>query len=302
MIWRCRELAFDFGGRARVMGVLNLTPDSFSDGGRFMDPAAALAHARGMIREGAEMIDLGAESTRPGSAAVPADEQWRRLEPVLGPLVAELRGPLAGEARGADPGAAGEPTRTAVALSIDTSSAEVAGRALEAGAHVINDVTALGEPRMAEVIARAGAGVVLMHMRGTPATMQADPHYEDVAREVAAWLAGRLERAALAGIAAERIALDPGIGFGKTTRHNLELIARLRELAALGRPIVVGASRKRFLGEITGKPVDERLAAGLAAVAIAAFEGASVIRTHDVAATARAIAVARALREAARSE
>jgi dihydropteroate synthase len=280
MIWRCRSVTFDLQERVLVMGVLNLTPDSFSDGGRFMDPAAALDHARAMIDQGADLLDLGAESTRPGAEPVAAREQWRRLEPVLAALAAGTR----------------------EVLSIDTANAEVAARALEAGAHVINDVSALSDPGMAGAVAAAGAGLVLMHMRGTPATMQQDPLYDDVSREVAAWLTARLERAVGRGIAAESVALDPGIGFGKTTRHNLELIARIGELAALGRPVVLGASRKRFIGELTGAPVGERLWGGLAAQAIAAFSGAQVIRTHDVAATVAALAVARALREAARSE
>ena len=282
MIWRCRDVRFDLAARVLVMGVLNLTPDSFSDGGRWTDPAAALDHARGMIRDGADLVDLGAESTRPGAAPVAAEEQWRRLSPVLVPLVRDVDG------------------SGRVAISVDTASAAVAERALAAGAHVVNDVTALGDPGMAELVAGRGAGIVLMHMQGLPAHMQEDPRYDDVVREVTLWLSTRLMRATAAGIEAERIVLDPGIGFGKTTRHNLELIARLPELARLGHPVMIGASRKRFLGELSGQAVEGRLAAGLAANAIAAFEGVSIVRTHDVAATVQALAVARALREARR--
>jgi dihydropteroate synthase len=278
MRWTCGARNFDLERRVLVMGVINLTPDSFSDGGRFTDPATALAHARTLIDEGADLLDLGAESTRPGSSRVPADEQWRRLEPVLHALAAEGR----------------------ACISVDTASARVASLAIEAGAEVINDVTALGDPEMAGVLARSRAGVVLMHMLGTPATMQSDPRYEDCAREVASFLAGRLEQAERAGIAPLRVALDPGIGFGKTVRHNLELIARLQEIAALGRPVMVGASRKGFLGSLLDLPVDQRLEGGLAAHAVAVFQGARIVRTHDVAATSRAVRVALALAGAGR--
>jgi dihydropteroate synthase len=276
MRWRCREHTFELDDRALVMGVLNVTPDSFSDGGRFFDPDAAIAHGRALLEEGADVIDVGAESTRPGSEPVPAEEQWRRLGPVLATLSGE-------------PGAR---------LSVDTSSAVVARQALAVGAGVINDVTALSDPEMAGVVADSGAGLVLMHMRGRPADMQRDPAYRDAPREVAEWLAGRLAQARDEGIAEDALALDPGIGFGKTLEHNLELIARLDELVALGRPIVVGVSRKSFLGKILDLPVDQRLESGLAAAAIAVFQGAAVIRAHDVAATRRAVAIAAAIREA----
>jgi dihydropteroate synthase len=271
--WTCRDRAFELGGRALVMGVVNVTPDSFSDGGRHLDPAAALAHARAQLAAGADLVDLGAESTRPGAAPVPPEEQWRRLEPVIVPLAAER----------------------SACLSVDTSSAWVAERALDAGARVVNDVTALGDPRMGGVVAARGAGLVLMHMQGTPATMQQAPRYDDVVGEVSAMLGERLARARAAGVADACLAIDPGIGFGKTLEHNLALLARLDALAAHGRPIVVGASRKGFLGALTGRPVDERLEAGLAAHAIAVFAGAHVVRTHDVAATVSALRVAEAL-------
>jgi dihydropteroate synthase len=276
IVWRCRDRSFDLGERSLVMGVLNVTPDSFSDGGRYFAPEAALARGRELIGQGADLIDLGAESTRPGSASVPADEQWRRLEPVLGTLVRE----------------------TGVTISVDTSSAQVARRALEAGARIVNDITALGDPDMAPVVAAAGAGLVLMHMQGTPADMQRDPRYDDPAREVTALLAARMEVASRAGVGAEHIALDPGIGFGKRERHSLELIARVETLGALGRPVVIGASRKSFIGRLLGLEVDQRVEAGLAVAAIAVFLGARIVRTHDVPATVRAVRMADVLRGA----
>ncbi len=293
MLWRCRDHAFDLGEHTLVMGVVNVTPDSFSDGGRFLEAPAAIAHARRLIAEGAELIDLGAESTRPGAAPIPAQEQLRRLLPVFEAL-AEEKG---------------------VCLSVDTSSAAVAARALEAGASVVNDVTALGDPAMAPVVVAARAGIVLMHMRGTPRTMQADPRYADAVREVREWLAARLESARCQGVSPERVALDPGIGFGKTPRHNFELLARLDELVAHGRPIVVGVSRKSFLGKrgtavgtgafaadapLPDLPTDQRLEGGLAATAVAVFLGARIVRTHDVAATVRAVRIAEQLRAAKR--
>ncbi len=278
MIWRCRERVFDLSARTLVMGVVNVTPDSFSDGGRFFAPGAAIARARVLLAEGADLLDLGAESTRPGAAPVPPAEQLRRLVPVLQALAAE-------------PGAC---------VSVDTTSAEVACRALELGAHVVNDVTALGDPAMGGIVAGAGAGLVLMHMRGTPATMQQDPRYDDVSREVRDELARKLDCARQAGIAEDRVALDPGIGFGKSVRHNYELLARLPELAALGRPVTIGVSRKSFLGLTLRLPVDQRLEGGLAAAAVAVFQGARIVRTHDVQPTLRAVRVADELRAARR--
>lgn len=276
--WRCRDRVFDLSDRTLIQGIVNVTPDSFSDGGRTLEPAAAIEHAGRLLDEGADLIDLGAESTRPGAAPVPAAEQLRRLEPVLEAL-----------------------RDRSAAVSVDTASAEVGRRALALGACAINDVTALGDPAMAGVIAGSGAGVVLMHMRGTPATMQQDPHYQDAAGEIAAWLGARCQAAVRAGIAEDCIALDPGIGFGKTARHNLELIARLDQLTALGRPVLVGISRKSFLAGPEGAPPQERLEAGLAAAAVAVFLGARIVRTHDVAATRRALQIANPLREARRS-
>jgi dihydropteroate synthase len=288
MLWRCRDRVFDLGDRTLVMGIVNVTPDSFSDGGRYLDPAAAIAHARRLIEEGAEVIDLGAESTRPGAAPVPAEEQLRRLLPVIEAL-------------------AGDPVAS---LSVDTSNAAVAAKALGAGARIVNDVTALGDPGMAPLVAESRAGVVLMHMRGTPRTMQLDPRYDDVAREVGDWLGERLALARREGVEPERVTLDPGIGFGKTPRHNFELLARLDELARHGRPLVVGVSRKSFLGKGTGPagegggppdlPPEQRLEGGLAATAVAVLLGARVVRTHDVAATVRAVRIADRLRAARR--
>lgn len=274
MRWRCRDRAFDLTDRALVMGVLNVTPDSFSDGGRHFEPAAAIARGQELIAEGADLIDVGAESTRPGAEPVPAAEQWRRLEPVLRELARE----------------------PAACLSVDTASSEVAARALDAGARLVNDVTALADPGMAKVVAAAGAGAVLMHMKGTPADMQRDPRYDDAPVEVAAWLGERLEWARSRGIDEECLAVDPGIGFGKALGHNLALLSRLDRIAALGRPVVVGVSRKSFIGRLLDAPVDQRLEGGLAAAAVAVFLGAAVVRTHDVAATRRAVAIAAAIR------
>jgi dihydropteroate synthase len=274
--WQCGATRFDLTARALVMGVVNVTPDSFSDGGRFLDPEAALTHARALLDQGADLIDLGAESTRPGSDPVAPEEQWRRLAPVLEPL-ARI------------PGAC---------VSVDTASAWVAERAVAAGAKVVNDVSALGDSEMAGVVAQAGAGLILMHMRGEPRTMQADPHFQDVRREVSAFLIERARAAEAAGVAKAAIALDPGIGFGKTLAHNLALLAGVGELAEHGYPVVIGASRKSFLGRLLDHPVEDRLAGGLAIAAITAFAGARIVRTHDVAATLDAVKVAAALRGA----
>jgi dihydropteroate synthase len=260
--------------RPSVMGVVNVTPDSFSDGGRNFRSDDAIAAARRMVEEGAAIVDVGGESTRPGSEGVSLDEELRRVLPVL-------------------EGLAGD-----VPVSIDTSKAEVARRALELGAELVNDVTALrGDPATAEVVAGAGAYLCLMHMRGEPRSMQAEPRYEDVASDVAAFLAERLEFAVAAGIAEERICLDPGIGFGKTVEQNFELLRRLDVLLALGRPVVIGFSRKSSLGRLLGDPeaTTGPLSASLAA-AVAAYErGATILRVHDVRETVEALTVARAV-------
>jgi dihydropteroate synthase len=256
------------------MGVLNVTPDSFSDGGRFLAAEAAVRHGRELVAEGAEIVDIGGESTRPGARPVALEEEVARIEPV----VAGLAG-------------------SGAQISIDTSKAAVARAALDAGATLVNDVTALrGDPEMAALVAERDAEVCLMHMLGEPRTMQEDPRYEDVVGEVKAFLAERLEFALSHGIAEERVLLDPGIGFGKTAEHNLELLRRLRELADLGRPIVIGTSRKGFLGRIApGAPSpDERLPGTIATNVLAFERGARVFRVHDVAPVRDALAVAAA--------
>jgi dihydropteroate synthase len=250
------------------MGIVNVTPDSFSDGGRYLDAEAAIAHGLKLLADGADVLDVGGESTRPGAAAVGAAEEEKRVLPVVEALaVAGAR------------------------VSVDTSKAAVAAAALAAGASIVNDVTALGDPEMAGVCAGAGCDLVLMHMKGTPRTMQDDPSYEDVVAEVREFLAGRLATAEAAGIDPDQVWLDPGIGFGKTVDHNLELIARIDRIADLGRPVVVGASRKTFIGAITGRPVDERLGGSIAAGLAAVAGGADVLRVHDVAETVDALRV-----------
>jgi dihydropteroate synthase len=257
----------------KLMGVVNVTPDSFSDGGLYLDPEAAIAHGRGLAAAGAEILDVGGESTRPGAKRVPAEEEMRRVLPVIEGL-----------------------SDLDCRLSVDTSKAPVAEAALEAGAEIVNDVSALrGDPGMAPLCAERGATVVLMHMRGDPQTMQDDPRYDDVVGEVKAFLAERLEAATAAGIADERVWLDPGIGFGKTAAHNMELLRRLAELRELGRPLVIGTSRKSFIGRIDGSGAGERLGGTIASSVLAAAEGAEVLRVHDVAEVRQALAVATAI-------
>jgi dihydropteroate synthase len=257
-----------------IMGVVNVTPDSFSDGGRFLDPGAAIAHGLELQNEGADILDIGGESTRPGADPVPEAEELRRVVPVISGLIS-----------------AGVTAR----ISIDTTKAAVAAAALEAGATLVNDVSALrADPELAGLVADTGADVCLMHMLGEPRTMQSDPRYGDVVAEVKAFLVQRMAFAIGRGIAKERIMLDPGIGFGKTGEHNLELLRRLEEIAAIGRPVVIGTSRKSFLGRITGREVDDRLAATIASNVIAFERGASVFRVHDVAPVRDALMVAAA--------
>lgn len=255
------------------MGVVNVTPDSFSDGGRFFDFEQAVAHGAQLIAEGADLLDIGGESTRPGAAAVDVDEELARVIP----LVRALRG------RG-------------VPISVDTSKPEVMRVALAEGASVVNDVRALQSPGALEAVAATDCGVVLMHMQGEPGTMQLAPRYDDVVREVAGFLRARRDALAAAGVARERIALDPGFGFGKTVAHNFALLARLHELTALGQPLLVGLSRKSMLGHVTGRAVDARVHASVAAAVLAAERGARIVRVHDVAATRDALAVWQALR------
>ena len=250
-------------GELAVMGVVNVTPDSFSDGGLYLDAGNAIEHALELEREGASILDIGGESTRPGANPVSESEELRRVIPVLEAL-----------------SAAGSRAQ----LSIDTSKAAVARAALEAGASLVNDVTALrGDPEMAELVAVSGADCCLMHMLGEPRTMQQDPRYDDVVSDIKAFLEERMRFATDHGVAESRIALDPGIGFGKTTEHNLELLRRLDELVALGRPIVIGTSRKSFLGKITARPVEDRIAATIATNVVAYERGARIFRVHDVA-------------------
>ena len=258
----------------RLMGVVNVTPDSFSDGGRYLDPEAAIAHGLALAAEGAAILDVGGESTRPGAAPVPADEELHRVLPVIEGLAA-----------------AGHEAK----ISVDTSKAAVAAEAIRAGATMVNDVTALrGDPGMVEVVANAGADCCLMHMLGEPRTMQKDPRYDDVVAEVKAFLEDRLAFAVAAGIAEERVILDPGIGFGKTAAHNLELLARLRELVAIGPPVMIGTSRKSFIGRLTGRGVDERLAGTIASCVVAYEHGARVFRVHEVGPVSDALTVAAA--------
>jgi dihydropteroate synthase len=260
-----------------VMGVLNVTPDSFSDGGLHASVHAAVAHGERMVEEGAAIVDVGGESTRPGAPPVPAQEEIDRVVPVIERLASRIRVPI----------------------SVDTSKPEVMRAAIEAGAQMINDVRALQVPGALVTAASTGAAVCLMHMRGEPASMQADPHYRDVVAEVRAFLASRVAACSVAGIPRERICIDPGIGFGKRTEHNLALLARLGELADPGQPLLVGVSRKSLVGIITGRPAGGRLAGSVAFAALAVAHGAAIIRAHDVAATVDAVKVASALRRAA---
>jgi len=274
--WRCRDRTLELGARTLVMGVLNVTPDSFSDGGRYLDTARAIEHGLALARDGADILDIGGESTRPGAEAVGLEEELKRVIPVIEALREQ----------------------TGCVLSADTRKAAVAAKALAAGAHIINDVSALtADPDMAAVVRGEGAGVVLMHMRGQPKTMQDDPRYADVVAEVADYLRARCERLAESGLARETLAVDPGIGFGKSLEHNLRLLARLNELVRLGRPVVVGLSRKSFLGKITGREARDRLAGSLAAAAYAIVRGAHVIRVHDAKESCDAARVVDILRE-----
>jgi len=265
-----RTILGDDDSIPKVMGIVNLTPDSFSEGGRTLDPSDSVAHARRLVADGADLLDLGGESSRPGSLPVALDEELRRVVPVVEALSSQVTVPI----------------------SIDTTKAEVASRALRAGALIINDISALGaDPEMVDVAARSGAGVVLMHMQGVPRTMQVDPRYNDVVTEVHDFLAYRLEWAESRGISRERIAIDPGIGFGKTREHNLQILRNLDRYANLGCVILIGTSRKGFLGSVTGRPVSERAAASVASSLAACLRGARVVRVHDVAPMVDAIRV-----------
>jgi dihydropteroate synthase len=262
-----------------LMGIVNATPDSFSDGGRFLDVSAAVAQAERLAAEGADLVDLGGESTRPGAPPVPAEEELRRVLPV----VERLR-------------AGGFP----LPISVDTYKGTVARAALRAGADLVNDVTGLSDPDLARAVVEAGAPVVLMHTRGTPADMQDRAVYDDVTADVARELRDVLARAEAAGIPRDRIVLDPGIGFAKTAEQGVELLARVGELRALGCPLLVGPSRKSFIGRVTGAPVRDRLPGTLAAVTACVLAGVELLRVHDVGPARQAALVAAALRDAAR--
>jgi dihydropteroate synthase len=277
-LWTIRGQTLDLTDRALVMGIVNVTPDSFSDGGRWSDASAAVDHALALVAEGADVLDIGGESTRPDSDPVPAEEEIRRVLPVVEGLAKQTSAPL----------------------SIDTMKAEVARRCLDAGAHIINDVTALtGDPDMPDVVRQYDAGAVLMHMQGTPKDMQENPAYDDVVATISDYFGARLKTLEKQGISSAKLALDPGIGFGKTFEHNMEILARLDEFARWERPILLGVSRKGFLGQITGRPRNER------AVATAAIGGwalarnaARIFRVHDVGAMRDVVRVAAAMQAA----
>jgi dihydropteroate synthase len=241
------------------MGILNVTPDSFSDGGQFLDASRAIAHGLKLREEGADIVDVGGESTRPGAAGVPLDEELKRVMPVIEAL-----------------------RREGVAVSIDTMKPEVMRAAIDAGCAVVNDVNAFRAPGAVEAVAASGVSLIAMHMQGTPATMQKEPHYDDVAAEVTGYLLARAEALASAGVARERIAIDPGFGFGKTLAHNKALFRALPRMAGLGYPLVVGVSRKKLIGDLTGRGPGERAAGSVAAALLAAQNGASMVRVHDV--------------------
>jgi dihydropteroate synthase len=277
--WRLRDRTLNPSRRPLILGIVNVTPDSFSDGGRFLDPSAAVAHGLELVRQGADLLDVGGESTRPGSQPVPADVELDRVLPVVRGLA----------------------DRAGVPVSVDTSKASVARACLEAGAAIVNDVTGLrGDPDMPAVVRDFQAAVIVMHMLGTPATMQDDPRYGDVVGEVGAFFEERLQTLTAAGIALDCIALDPGIGFGKTLEHNLALLAHLTEFGRFGRPLCLGVSRKGLLGKLTGRPVGERVAGGLAVLLHTLARGATqVVRVHDVAETRYALDVWAAIESAA---
>lgn len=266
---------FNFSNRTYVMGILNITPDSFYDGGRYLAPEAALNRANQMIEEGADILDIGAESTRPGAEPVPPKEQLRRLLPVLQPLTKKVRVPI----------------------SIDTSSSQVARAVLNEGAMIINDISGLRfDPKLAGVCARHNARLILMHIRGRPRTMQRNPVYQDLMEEIVNGLRISVQKALDAGIKPQNLFVDPGIGFGKTAEHNLEILRRLSELQTLGLPIVIGPSRKSFIGQTLNLPPEERLEGTIAACIVAALNGANIVRVHDVLPIRRALSLLDAIR------
>lgn len=270
----CRGKTLTLGARTYVMGILNVTPDSFSDGGCYLDVQQAVAHAKSMVAEGATLIDIGGESSRPGASPVSIDEELARVIPVICAIVGAVD----------------------VLISVDTYKSEVARQALEAGAHLINDITALrGDPAMASVVAEMEAGLILMHIKGTPRTMQKAPQYDDVVGEVCASLQESIQTAEAADVAADRIIVDPGIGFGKTAEHNIELLKRLTEFRSLNKPLLIGTSRKSFIGTVLGLPVTARVEGTAATVCWAITHGADIVRVHDVKANVRAAEMTDAL-------
>lgn len=274
MLFKARKFEFRFPRPALVMGIVNVTPDSFSDGGKFLQSEAAVAHAVELVAEGADILDIGGESTRPGAAPVDETEEMRRVLPVISALAGQVKVPL----------------------SVDTAKPAVAEAALAAGASIVNDIAANRSDReMWRVAVNAGAGYVCMHMLGTPASMQLQPEYLDVVAEVGDFFSERLERLAEAGLKPEQVALDPGIGFGKTAEHNLQLLAGLQSLTRFGRPLLVGVSRKSFIGKTLGAEVGQRLPASLACAGWAVEHGAQIIRAHDVAETVQAVRMTEAL-------
>jgi dihydropteroate synthase len=276
MRFQARQHQFEFPRSPVLMGIVNVTPDSFSDGGRFLDSGRAVEHALQLAAEGAEILDIGGESTRPGAASVSVSDELARVIPVIQAL-----------ARQTD--------RT---ISIDTQKPEVAEAAVAAGAAIINDIAAhRTDPAMWESVARTGAGYICMHMQGTPQTMQESPHYADVVTEVREFFEDRLQRLIAVGVRPEQVALDVGIGFGKTVEHNVALLAAISSFQMLGRPLVLGVSRKSFIGKLAGSLTDDRLAGSIAATMMAVHDGVQLVRTHDVAATRQALQVVTAIRQ-----
>jgi dihydropteroate synthase len=272
--FRARGKAFELGAKTWLIGVVNVTPDSFFNGGLYFEPARAIERALAMAAEGADIIDIGGESSRPGSSPIPAKEEKKRILPVIEILK----------------------QKKDVLISVDTSKAEVAESALAAGADIINDISAgRFDPRMLPLAARSGAGLILMHMKGTPRTMQIAPHYEDVTGEVKAFLKDRLEAAESCGVSRENIILDPGIGFGKTLEHNLALLNNLGSLSDLRRPLLIGVSRKSFIGKVLKLEAPDRLEGTIAASIVSLLRGASLLRVHDILPVKRAVAVAEAI-------
>jgi len=259
--FRIKGGELELGQRTLLMGVLNVTPDSFSDGGLYFDRQLAIERALQMVEEGADIIDIGGESTRPFSEPTPLEEELRRVIPVIEAVAPKI----------------------SIPISIDTYKAKVAFEALQAGASIVNDISGLRfDPEMVKIVAESGAGLIVMHIKGTPKTMQLDPHYDDVMDEIKSYLKESIEKAESEGVHPESIVVDPGIGFGKKLHHNLEIFRRLNELEELGKPILVGPSRKSFIGEILGLPVSERLYGTLGAVAYCALKGVHIVRVHDV--------------------